>query len=81
MFTSSNVPFIAAIFATLTEQQATDAEQNLAIVTVADNIAIVNDSLTIVGRGRLETRLASLENTTAVLDGRIRRLELSGKLN
>ena len=48
-------------------------ELNLAIVTVEDSVATVNDSLTI--------GLASLEETAAVLDGRIGRLELSGKFN
>ena len=74
---------IAAIFATLTEQQATDVELNLAIVDVEDNIATVNNSLTIVD-GRVEdqeTRLTSLEETATVLDGRIGRLELSGMFN
>ena len=76
MFADSNVPFLAAIFATLTDQQAVDAELNLAIVAVEDNVATVNDSLTTV-----EDKVKYLENTTAALDGRIGRLELSGKLN
>ena len=76
-------PCVTAIFATLTEQQATDAELNLAIVAVEDNIAAVdnnvdtvNDSLTVV-----EERVEGLEGTVAVLDGRIGRLELSGMFN
>ena len=77
------LPSTAATFATLTEQQATDVDLNLAIVAIEDSVSTVNDSLTTVEL-RVEnhgTRLASLENTTAVLDGRIRRLELSGKFN
>ena len=75
----------AALFATLTEQQATDVELNFALVVVEDDVATVNNSLTIV-EGRVEnheTRLTSLEETITVLDGRLGRLELSGifKLN
>ena len=67
----------------MTEQQATDEDLNLALGIVEDDVATVNDSLTIVD-GRVkdqETRLTSVEETATVLDGRIGRSELSGMFN